>query len=247
MTDALCGIVFLDGTSWVRRLTPRQPAATVPPRQSGWSVAGLYLKLGVEHILLGIDHLLFVLALLIITRGTAAGEDGDRHSRCAQHHAALATLGYVHVPTAPVEAAIARASFVAVEIVRLRQGAKADSESAVDRGVRVRPSYARAGFAGALSEVGLPEGRPIGAVVLQRRGRDRPALFIATALWLFYWVGAFAFRPALGRLGGTLRHRQRRHVLGARNVSPHFDWWHHARLKENAHDENVVATLFSPA
>ena len=34
-----------------------------------WSVAGRYLKLGVEHILLGIDHLLFVLALLIITHG----------------------------------------------------------------------------------------------------------------------------------------------------------------------------------
>jgi HupE / UreJ protein len=70
MTDALVRVAFLDGTSWVRRLTPQEPAATIPPRQSGWSAAGLYLKLGVEHILLGVDHLLFVLALLIIARGT---------------------------------------------------------------------------------------------------------------------------------------------------------------------------------
>jgi hypothetical protein len=58
MTDALVQIAFMDSTTWVRRLTPQEPAATIPVRQSGWSVAGVYLKLGVEHILLGLDHLL---------------------------------------------------------------------------------------------------------------------------------------------------------------------------------------------
>ena len=69
MTDALVRVEFADGTTWVQRLTGDEPSASIPMRQSGWSVAGVYLKLGVEHILIGVDHLLFVLALLIITGG----------------------------------------------------------------------------------------------------------------------------------------------------------------------------------
>jgi HupE / UreJ protein len=70
MTDALVRVAFLDGTSFVRRLTPQAPSAMIPRVQSGWEVAGQYVRLGIEHILLGIDHLLFVLALVIIARGT---------------------------------------------------------------------------------------------------------------------------------------------------------------------------------
>ena len=93
MTDALVRVVFLDGTSWVRRLTP-QSRPRRSPRQSGWSVAGLYLKLGVEHILLGIDHLLFVLALLIITRGTwLLVKTVTAFTGCAQHHARTGDAG----------------------------------------------------------------------------------------------------------------------------------------------------------
>ena len=36
---------------------------------SAWAVAWQYLQLGVAHILLGFDHLLFVLARLLIVRG----------------------------------------------------------------------------------------------------------------------------------------------------------------------------------
>ena len=72
MTDALVRVVFNDNSSWVQRLTPQQPQAVVPARPSGWTVAGTYLGLGVEHILLGIDHLLFVLA-----RSFSRPEHGD--------------------------------------------------------------------------------------------------------------------------------------------------------------------------
>lgn len=59
MTDVLVRMEFADGTSWSKRLTPAQAAAEIPAQQSGWSVAGEYLKLGVEHILLGVDPPLF--------------------------------------------------------------------------------------------------------------------------------------------------------------------------------------------
>jgi hypothetical protein len=160
MTDALVRIVFQDGSSWVRRLTPQEPGATIPPLQSGWSVAGVYLKLGVEHIMLGIDHLLFVLGLIIITRRTwLLVKTVTAFTVAHSITLALATLGYVRVPSAPVEALIALSIvFVAVEIVRMHQGRE---------GLTARAPWLVAfafgllhglGFAGALSEVGLPAG-----------------------------------------------------------------------------------------
>jgi hydrogenase/urease accessory protein HupE len=160
LTDALVRISFLDGTTFVRRLTPQEPAVRIPERQSGWSVAEVYFKLGVEHILLGIDHLLFVLALMLITRGTwLLIKTVTAFTVAHSITLAAATLGYVHVPSAPVEAAIALSIvFVAVEIVRASEGrisltARLPWVVAFTFGL-----LHGLGFAGALSEIGLPEG-----------------------------------------------------------------------------------------
>jgi hydrogenase/urease accessory protein HupE len=121
-------------------------------------VVRTYLVLGIHHILTGFDHLLFVLALVLIvptfrrllwtiTAFTVA------HSLTL----AAATLGLVHVPQAPVEAVIALSIvFVAAEIVRGLQGRA---------GLTARAPWVIAfcfgllhgfGFAGALAQVGLP-------------------------------------------------------------------------------------------
>ena len=161
MTDALVRVEFADGATWVRRLTPQEPAAVVPAVASGWSVAGEYLKLGVEHILLGIDHLLFVLALLLIVEGwkrlvATVTAFTLAHSLTL----AAAALGFVHVPGRPVEAVIALSIvFVAWEIVRMRRDRALES-------ITVRAPWIVAlafgllhgfGFAGALAEIGLPQ------------------------------------------------------------------------------------------
>ena len=160
MTDALVRIEFADGTAWVQRLTPQQPAATVPQAQGGWVVAGMYLKLGIEHILLGFDHLLFVLALLILARGTwLLVKTITAFTIAHSITLALATLGFVHVPSKPVEAVIALSIvFVATEIVyayRGRQGLAQRAPWIVAFGFGLLHGL---GFAGALSEVGLPPG-----------------------------------------------------------------------------------------
>jgi hypothetical protein len=161
MTDVLVRVEFADGSIWVERLTPKAPVVTIPERPEGWSVAGTYLVLGVEHILTGVDHLLFVLALLIITGG------GWRMVKTVtafttSHSVTLtaATLGWVHVPQRPVEAIIALSIvFVAAEILRGRQGRPP--------GIAARAPWVVAfsfgllhglGFAGGLSEAGLPDG-----------------------------------------------------------------------------------------
>jgi hydrogenase/urease accessory protein HupE len=192
VTDALVRIAFADGRTWLKRLTPQAPVATIPARQSGWSVAGEYLKLGVEHILTGIDHLLFVLALIIITRG------GWRLIKTVSaftlsHSITLtaATLGWVHVPQRPVEAVIALSIvLVASEIVQAGRGR--DSIATRSPWV-VALSFGLLhglGFAGGLSEVGLPEGNIPVALLFFSIG-------VETGHLLF--VGAVLALAALGR------------------------------------------------
>ena len=115
--------------------------------------------LGVEHILGGIDHLLFVLALLLIVRG------GMRifatiTAFTVAHSITLvaATLGWVHVPGPPVEAMIALSIvFVAAEVVhglRGKPGLTARAPWVVAFSFGLLHGF---GFAGALAEVGLPQ------------------------------------------------------------------------------------------
>ncbi len=158
MTDVLVRLERADGTTQVTRLSPSEPSFVVEAAPSAMQVAGTYLGLGVEHILLGIDHLLFVLALLILVEGTRRLVATITAFTVA-HSLTLgaATLGFVHVPQTPVEAIIALSIvFVATEIVRSRHGSP---------GLTQRWPWIVAftfgllhgfGFAGALTEIGLP-------------------------------------------------------------------------------------------
>ena len=157
-TDVLVRLERLDGTTQVTRLTPSAPSFVVVASPGVLEVARTYVVLGVEHILIGIDHLLFVLALLIITRGgwklvKTITAFTISHSLTLS----AATLGWVHVPQQPVEALIALSIvFVAAEIIRTRRGAPSITASAPWVVAFVFGLMHGLGFAGALSEVGLP-------------------------------------------------------------------------------------------
>ena len=158
-TDALVRLERLDGTTQIARLTPASPSFVVEAAPGAWQVAATYLDLGVEHILLGIDHLLFVLALLILVEGKRR-LIGTITAFTVAHSLTLAaaTLGLAQVRQGPVEAIIALSIvFVAGEIVHTRQGRP---------GITRRWPWIVAftfgllhgfGFAGALTEIGLPE------------------------------------------------------------------------------------------
>jgi hydrogenase/urease accessory protein HupE len=185
LTDALVRIEFADGRSWVQRLTPSQPQATIPAAPSGWQVAKTYLLLGIEHILIGIDHLLFVLALVLLTRG-ARQLVGAVTAFTLAHSITLAaaTLGLVHVPSKPVEAAIALSIvFVAVEIINARAGKAALAARMpwlVALGFGLLHGF---GFAGALSEIGMPEGQiPVALLFFNLGVEAGQLLFVGTVL-----------------------------------------------------------------
>ena len=72
MTDVLVRLERLGGTTQVTRLTPSAPFFVVEAAPRALEVARTYTVLGVEHILSGIDHLLFILALLLIVWGRVA-------------------------------------------------------------------------------------------------------------------------------------------------------------------------------
>lgn len=158
-TDAIVRVERLDGSEQVGRLLPSAEAFTVMPSPGPLEVAQTYTIIGVEHILLGFDHLLFVLALVMIVKSTrklliTVTAFTIAHSITLS----LATLGVIHVPGPPVEAIIALSIvFVATEIIHQRQGRE---------GLASRKPWIVAfafgllhglGFAGALAEVGLPE------------------------------------------------------------------------------------------
>jgi len=159
VTDVIVRVERQDGTSQVERLLPQRPQFTVKGATGTAEVARSYLLLGVEHILGGVDHLLFVLALLLIVHG-AKRIVATITAFTVAHSMTLvaATLGWVHVPGPPVEAMIALSIvFVATEVVnglRGKPGLTARAPWVVAFSFGLLHGF---GFAGALAEVGLPQ------------------------------------------------------------------------------------------
>jgi hydrogenase/urease accessory protein HupE len=189
----------LDGSTQVTRLTPAAPWFIVAAAPRATEVAKTYLWLGVEHILRGIDHLLFVLALLILVESRRRLVATITAFTLA-HSLTLAgaTLGFVHVPGPPVEAAIALSiMFVAAEIIHGRHGMV---------GLTTRCPWIVAftfgllhgfGFAGALSEVGLPQAAIPIALLSFNVGVELGQLFFIGSV-----VGAITVAGWIARRGG---------------------------------------------
>src|SRR4029079_4937396 len=119
-TDVLLRVNYLDGSASHQLLPPTDRGVVSPERPSALEVIRTYTVLGIGHILGGVDHLLFVLALLLLVRGI--GRLVAPVTACTLAHSvtlAAATLGFVHVPAAPVEATIALSIlFLASELAR---------------------------------------------------------------------------------------------------------------------------------
>jgi hydrogenase/urease accessory protein HupE len=156
--DVLLRITLRDGRRIRHVLKAEAPSFTIDADSSRTGVFKDYAALGVEHILLGWDHLLFVLALVLLV-GWGRSLAWTITSFTAGHSVtlALASLGVVHVPQAPIEAAIALSIyFLAVELTSVRQGKRTLTQRApwaVAAGFGLLHGL---GFAGALAEVGLP-------------------------------------------------------------------------------------------
>jgi len=158
MVDVLVRVSLADGRVVSRLLRPDDPTFVMGEHLTGPAAAG-YFGLGVEHIWSGIDHLLFVLALMLIVRGPLLLLKTITAFTVAHSITlALATLGHVSLPAAPVEAVIALSIvFVAAEIIRTKRGQTGITERSPWLVAFVFGLLHGFGFAGALGEVGLPQ------------------------------------------------------------------------------------------
>jgi hypothetical protein len=191
LTDALVRLERLDGSVQVARLTPASPSFVVSEAPSRAQVALTYLKLGIEHILLGFDHLLFVLALILVVRGRRAVVLSVTAFTLAHSITlALATFGVVSPARAPIEATIALSiAFMAAEAIKLQRSgpsltAKWPWVVAFTFGL-----LHGFGFAGALSEIGLPHGEVPLALFMFNAGVEIGQLMFIAAIFAVRELG----------------------------------------------------------
>jgi hydrogenase/urease accessory protein HupE len=186
--DTLVRIELLSGVVVSQILRPDSPTFVVNAR-GGVALAG-YVHLGIEHILLGIDHLLFVLGLLLIVRGKwQLVKTITAFTVAHSITLALATLDVMQVPQAPVEAVIA------LSIVFLARELARSGRESLDLTFRFPWIVAFVfgllhgfGFAGALSEVGLPQTDIPLTLLLFNGGVEIGQLLFVGAFFVLGWL-----------------------------------------------------------
>jgi len=196
-TDALLRVELADGALVRAVMRPGAETIAIPLRPSRLGVAADYLGMGFGHLLGGVDHLLFVLGLVLLLR------DGRRllgavtgftlgHSVTLS----LATLGFVQLPSAPVEVGIAASLFwlatrLAREGGRLPHPWRMPALFGLLHGL---------GFAGALAQAGLPSGEIPLALFAFNLGIESGQLAAVAALLALQ----SALRPVRARTPGWL-------------------------------------------
>jgi hydrogenase/urease accessory protein HupE len=190
LIDILVSIKKRDGIQYSAMLKPSNPHYKIPLKPDRFSVIKTYLVFGVEHIILGIDHLLFVLALLLLTKGFRKLIKTITAFTIAHSITlSLAALGFVGLPGAPVEAVIALSIiFLAVELIHYQKGRK---------GLTVRYPWIVAfvfgllhgfGFAGALVDLGLPQTDIPWALLFFNVGVELGQIAFVLAALGFIWL-----------------------------------------------------------
>jgi len=207
--STLVRISRLSGETHSLVASPDDREVIIPAVESFGSIARDYLTLGVQHILGGYDHLLFLVCLLLIA-GTGRRILVTITGFTIAHSVtlALSALGVVRVPVAPVEAAIALSIvFLAVEIVR------GDPDSLTYRyPIAVAASFGLLhgfGFAAVLGETGLPQTEIPAALFFFNLGVEVGQIAFVVGIIFVYQLA----RSALGALGLRALAADRLHQL----------------------------------
>ncbi len=205
LTDVLVRIGRLDGSTQVVLLTPSAPSFVVDSAPTFTGVAKTYLVLGVQHIWNGIDHLLFVVCLILIA-GTWRRILITITGFTIAHSItlALAALNLVRVSIPPVEATIALSIvFLATEIARKRRDTLTWRFP-----ISVSASFGLLhgfGFASALGEIGLPQTEIPAALLFFNLGIEVGQVVFVSAIIGLVWVITILQRSIMPTQGDWLR------------------------------------------
>jgi hydrogenase/urease accessory protein HupE len=191
LSDVLVRVTLRDGTNWTELVKPGQPWIEMRARKGLLAITGAYVSHGMRHILMGFDHLLFVFALMLIVRKRPMLVKTITSFTIAHSITlGLATLGVIHVPAPPVEATIALSiMLLATEIACLSRG-RPSLTSRFPWAVAFCFGLLHGlGFAGALTEIGLPQGDVPLALLSFNVGVELGQLsFVAAVLAAYFLV-----------------------------------------------------------
>ncbi len=202
ITDTLLVIRLANGETVQQVLTPAAPTFRIDARDG--AAVPAYLTLGVEHILTGVDHLLFVFGLILLSAGFRRLLKTITAFTVAHSITlGLTAMGLMNVSPSLIEAMVALSIlFLAVELVRKQRG---------ETGLTIRYPWViafgfgllhGAAFAGALKEIGLPAGNIPGALLMFNLGVEAGQLvFVAAVTALIFalrWLRLPALAPRLG-------------------------------------------------
>lgn len=184
--DAIARFVPLERPVQSFRLTANAPAAVILAEPGAMQVMIDYFVIGAEHILMGWDHLLFVIALVLLVRGAWPVVKAATAFTVAHSITLVATtLGYAGLPSRPVEALIALSIvFLAVEVALVLREPERETFTrrfpwAVAFGFGLVHGF---GFAGALADIGLPQDEIATALFAFNVGVEAGQLLVIAAL-----------------------------------------------------------------
>lgn len=184
--DAIARMIPREGAAQTFRLTAEAPTAVIAAAPDRWQVAWDYFIIGAEHILFGWDHLLFVIALVFLEREPWPVVKAATAFTIAHSITLVATtLGYTGLPSRPVEALIALSIvFLAVEVALVLRDPERRTWTRrvpwlVAFGFGLFHGF---GFAGALADIGLPQGEIAAALLAFNVGVEAGQLLVIAAM-----------------------------------------------------------------
>ena len=215
---AIVKVFWLDGGNRVYTITGAQPTVqlygSADDRRGSGEIARAYVVLGIEHILSGIDHLLFVAGLLFLV-GFRRRLIGTITAFTLAHSITLASsaFGWITLRSPPVEASIALSILlVASEALRARNTLARRFPALVSFLFGLVHGL---GFAGALKDIGLPQRHLPLALLCFNAGVEIGQLLMVSVAF------AVVHAPFLRRRLGVAR-RPALYVIGA--LAAYWSW-----------------------
>jgi len=198
LTDVFVEVFYLNSDNKRALLKPADPQLELAGMESAKTSA--YLWIGIEHIIFGWDHLLFVIGLVLLVKRRQIIGVATAFTLAHSITLGLAAMGFINIPIRPVEILIAASIvFLAIEIIRKNRGITGLS---VERPYLIGFGIGLihgCGFASALSEIGLPKDTELWALLLFNIGVELGQIFIICLfILLFVTLTKFAkLKPKL--------------------------------------------------
>jgi hypothetical protein len=187
LTDVYVRIDRQNGDDISQLLKPASPALNLASA-TGAPVTD-YVRIGIEHIVFGFDHLLFVIGLLLLVRPAQLIQTATAFTVAHSITLALSALAGISLPGAPVEILIAMSiALLAAEALWKERGFFTLSHRKpwlIAFGFGLVHGF---GFAGALAEIGLPRGAEAVSLFLFNIGVEIGQLLIIAAALTFAFV-----------------------------------------------------------